>query len=317
MSYRKITFIDLFAGMGGFRLAFEKYGAKCVFSSEIDKYACETYKLNFNDMPAGDITKIPSSEIPNFDVLCAGFPCQPFSIAGKRKGFEDTRGTLFFEVARIIKDKKPKAFLLENVKGLTNHDNGKTLEIILKTLKELGYETKWDVLNAKDYGVPQNRERWYCIGIRNDIGFNKQITFPGKSYLKYTLKDIIKKVTDPKYKISETCEKNIHLNLAKKRLPTDDFSLAYEIRPSRCQFSTNYISPCLTAKMGTGGNNVPVVISQSRKLTEEECLRIMGYPETYKISQGFHSYKQLGNSVVVPVLTELAEIIIQILKGVE
>ena len=164
-----MTFIDLFSGMGGFRIAFESAGNKCIFSSEIDKYARETYKNNFQDYPEGDITKILSKDIPDFDILCAGFPCQPFSIAGKRLGFEDSRGTLFFEVARILKEKQPVAFLLENVRGITNHDGGNTIKVIMNTLDEIGYSCKDSVINALDYGIPQNRERWYCIGFRKDL----------------------------------------------------------------------------------------------------------------------------------------------------
>lgn len=314
-SKNKIKFIDLFAGMGGFRLAFESQGCQCVFSSEIDKFACDTYELNFGVRPEGDITKISSSEIPDFDVLCAGFPCQPFSIAGKRLGFEDTRGTLFFDVARILKEKKPKAFLLENVKGLTNHDDGRTLEVILKTLNDLGYNAYWKVLNAKKYGVPQNRERWYCIGFRKDFFVDELTLFPNEMRLRYNLKNIIQKSVSKEYKVSDICFSNIEKNIKCKNIIIDDYTLAYEIRPSRCQFANGYISPCLTAKMGTGGNNVPVVVSQKRKLTENECLRIMGYPETYKIYNGYHTYKQIGNSVVVPVLTLLAKQIVKFLGG--
>ena len=310
---KNLKFIDLFCGMGGFRLAFEAQKCKCVFSSDIDDYACKTYELNFGEFPKSDITKVEAKSIPDFDILCAGFPCQPFSIAGRRLGFEDTRGTLFFDVARIIKEKKPKAFLLENVRGLSNHDGGKTLEVILKTLNELGYETSWKVLNAKKYGVPQNRERWYCYGIKKDLN-KKMPNFPNEKELKATLKDIIEINDDKNYKCTEICSKNIKLNLKKKKLQINDFTLAYEIRPSRCQFANDGISPCLTAKMGTGGNNVPVVVAQNRKLTERECLRIMGYPETYKIYPGHHTYKQIGNSVVVPVLTELAKLLVKALK---
>ena len=310
---KNLKFIDLFCGMGGFRLAFEAQKCKCVFSSDIDDYACKTYELNFGEFPKSDITKVEAKSIPDFDILCAGFPCQPFSIAGRRLGFEDTRGTLFFDVARIIKEKKPKAFLLENVRGLSNHDGGKTLEVILKTLNELGYETSWKVLNAKKYGVPQNRERWYCYGIKKDLN-KKMPNFPNENELKVTLKDIIEINDDKNYKCTEICSKNIKLILKKKKLQINDFTLAYEIRPSRCQFANDGISPCLTAKMGTGGNNVPVVVAQNRKLTERECLRIMGYPETYKIYPGHHTYKQIGNSVVVPVLTELAKLLVKALK---
>ncbi len=316
MSRPSLRFIDLFCGMGGFRLAFEAQGCKCVYSSDIDEYACRTYELNFGDFPKSDITKVEAKDIPEFDILCAGFPCQPFSIAGKRLGFDDTRGTLFFDVARILKEKKPMAFLLENVRGLSNHDGGKTLNVILNTLDELGYETEWKVLNAKDYGVPQNRERWYCIGIRKDLNL-KLPNFPDKKKLTHTLKDIILPKVDSSYDSTDICLKNIETNRARKNIKISKTTLAYEIRPSRCQFALGDISPCLTAKMGTGGNNIPVVVVQGRRLTERECLRIMGYPDTYKVFTGHHTYKQIGNSVVVPVLTELAEGLVKSLIGEE
>lgn len=302
------TFIDLFCGMGGFRIAFEKQGGKCVFSSDIDKYAQETYNMNFGEIPAGDITKIEAEDIPDHDILCAGFPCQPFSLAGRRLGFEDTRGTLFFEVARILKEKKPKAFLLENVRGLSNHDNGKTLNIILSTLKELGYSYKYAILNSKDFNVPQNRDRWYCVGVRDDIGLDiNTFLFPEKRKLTTFLSDIIENCDDNSYQISSKCWENIQIYIKEKEICISPYTLAYDIRPSRCHFVLGTVSNCLTAKMGTGGNNVAVVISQKRKLTERECLRLMGYPESYKVKKGFQSYKQIGNSVVVPVVTEIAE----------
>ena len=316
MSRPSLRFIDLFCGMGGFRLAFEAQGCKCVYSSDIDEYVCRTYELNFGNFPKSDITKVEAKDIPEFDILCAGFPCQPFSIAGKRLGFDDTRGTLFFDVARILKEKKPMAFLLENVRGLSNHDGGKTLNVILNTLDELGYETEWKVLNAKDYGVPQNRERWYCIGIRKDLNL-KLPNFPDKKKLSHTLKDIILPKVDSSYDSTDICLKNIETNRVRKNIKISKTTLAYEIRPSRCQFALGDISPCLTAKMGTGGNNVPVVVEQGRKLTERECLRIMGYPDSYKVYLGHHTYKQIGNSVVVPVLTELAEGLVNSLIGEE
>lgn len=311
-----MKFIDLFCGMGGFRLAFEKWGCECVFSSDIDKYARDTYMLNFNEYPYGDITKISSSEIPDFDILCAGFPCQPFSIAGKRLGFEDTRGTLFFEVARILKEKKPKAYFLENVRGLANHDNGNTVKVILQTLDNLGYTATAKVLNAKDFGVPQNRERWYCVGFRKDIVGNIfQFPFAIGKIDKYDLTSVIGVNDEDSYKCSDICASHIEKYIKVKGISVDEYTLAYDIRPSRCHFANNLISPCLTAKMGTGGNNVPVVVKQKRRLTEQECLKIMGYPETYKINKGSHTYKQLGNSVVVPVLTEIAKDIVAILEG--
>jgi len=309
----KITFIDLFCGIGGFRLAFEHYGCKCVFSSDIDPYACKTYELNFGENPKNDITKTLAKDIPDFDILCAGFPCQPFSIAGKRLGFEDTRGTLFFDVARIIKAKKPKGFLLENVKGITNHDKGNTIKVIYSTLKDLGYEIKSGVLNAKNYGVPQNRERWYCIGIRKDL-IKKPISFPKECDLSITLENILEKKTNKEYICSKVCMNNIKKYVKSKKISLNNVALAYEIRSSRCQFSTNGISPCLTAKMGTGGNNVPVLISQKRRLTEKECLSIMGFPNDYKFYKGTHTYKQIGNSVVVPVLIKLVRCLLNSLE---
>lgn len=172
-----MTFIDLFAGLGGFRLALESLGGKCVYSNEWDKYAQEIYNENYGDIPEGDITQVDESTIPEHDILCAGFPCQAFSISGKQRGFEDSRGTLFFDVARIVKCKKPKIVFMENVKNFAVHDNGRTLDVVEKTMKELGYSFSYKVLNAVDYGVPQKRERIYMICFRNDIGIN-DFTFP-------------------------------------------------------------------------------------------------------------------------------------------
>ena len=311
----KIKFIDLFCGMGGFRIAFEKNGCECVFSSEIDEHAINTYQNNFGEIPSGDITKIPTAQIPDHDILCAGFPCQAFSIAGKRLGFNDTRGTLFFEVARILKDKKPKAFILENVKGLTNHDNGHTLKVILNTIEELGYNYKYAILNAKDYGIPQNRERWYCVGFLKEYGeMINQFEFPKPFPLINDLTSIITTNNDKEYKISMACERNLLQHIQMKKIIVDEYTLAYEIRPSKCQFRNDKISPCLTAKMGTGGSNVPVVVNQKRKLTERECLAIMGYPEEYIIGKGYQVYKQIGNSVVVPVITMLANEITKMIE---
>lgn len=317
---KTFSFIDLFSGIGGFRLALESQGGECVFSSEIDKYARETYKNNFGENPEGDITLIDSKNIPNHDILCAGFPCQPFSIAGKRLGFEDTRGTLFFDVVRILKDKKPKAFILENVAGLTNHDNGRTLTVILNTLSELGYSFKWKLMNAKDYGVPQNRNRWYCVGFLDDnpngIDFSK--IFPEEEKLNYYIDSILEKSIDDSYKVSEIAINNMNKHIIEykksKRYTEIHPIIANNIRPSKVSFSSNGISPCLTAKMGTGGNNVPVLYSEKRKLTERECLKIMGFPESYQIKKNYsQSYKQIGNSIVVPVVSKIVENMIRFL----
>ena len=311
-------FIDLFCGLGGFRIALEKQNCNCVFSSDIDKAVAQVYENNFGDYPSGDITKIDSKDIPDFDILCGGFPCQSFSIAGKRLGFEDSRGTMFFEVARILKEKKPKAFILENVKGITNHEGGKTLKTILDILDDLDYTYVNKVINAKDVGIPQNRERWYCVGIRKDLNIklNPDMIFPTEQTNFFSYDDIIDVNNIYKeYKISDICENNIQKHIDKVKEKKSKYTLAYEIRPSRCQFKTDGISPCLTAKMGTGGNNVPVVVELNRKLTEKECLKLMGYPEDYKIGNGSQAYKQIGNSVVVPVLEQISKSLVNILKN--
>lgn len=323
-----LKMIDLFAGIGGIRIAFEQNGVKCVKSSEIDHNARATYIMNFNEEPLGDIMEISSDELPDYDILAGGFPCQPFSLAGMRKGFEDTRGTLFFEVARLLKEKQPKAFFLENVEGIVNHDSGKTLYVIEKTLHDLGYNCDWRVMNACDYGVPQNRKRWYCVGFQNKLNvgfegqkgeFSKIYKFPKKRDLVMKIDDIVKPIDSHDYDISETCKKNIlsFLPLFKenRRYNKDNLLIANEIRPSRCNFRCDGISPCLTAKMGTGGNNVPVYVEQMRKLTERECLQIMGFPDWYRIEENsMHSYKQIGNSVVVSVISELAKEMVSVLE---
>lgn len=309
----EFKFIDLFSGLGGFRIAMEDIGGKCVFSSEIDKYAVETYKDNFGTVPKGDITKIDGKEVPDHDILCAGFPCQPFSIAGKRLGFEDTRGTLFFDVLRVIKAKKPKAFFLENVAGLKSHDNGNTLRVIEESLKMQNYYIDWKIINAKDVGIPQNRNRWYCVGVRKDLikdgKFN--FSFPTNKPLIYTIDDILEEQVDDQYKISNIAKNNIDNHIGKfissPRYDKKHKIIATEIRKSKCNFRGDGISPCLTAKMGTGGNNIPVLVEESRKLTERECLRIMGFPENYSVKlNSYQSYKQIGNSVVIPVIKEIA-----------
>lgn len=322
----KLRMLDLFAGIGGIRIAFEENGVQCIGSSEIDKYACHTYEMNFNEKPWGDITKIEAKELPEFDIVAAGFPCQPFSLGGLRKGFEDTRGTLFFEVARIINERKPKAFFLENVEGIVNHDTGRTLETIETTLRDLGYRIKWRVMNACDYGVPQNRKRWYCIGFRKDLNigfeeekeFEKLYKFPSKCDLKFTVKDVVNPQVGTEYSVTDTCRNNIMRYIdaykEKPRYQPNNVLLANEIRASRCNFRSDGISPCLTAKMGTGGNNVPVYVDKMRKLTEKECLTLMGFPEWYQIEKNsMHSYKQIGNSVVVSIVSQLAKEMVRVL----
>jgi DNA (cytosine-5)-methyltransferase 1 len=311
-----LKFIDLFSGIGGFRLAFENVGANCVFSAEIDKHACATYKTNFGNDPFCDVSQLDPSDIPNFDILCAGFPCQPFSIAGKRKGFSDTRGTLFFDIERIIKAKQPKAFLLENVRGLLNHDKGRTFKVILETLeKKLNYKVFYQVLNSKDFDVPQNRERIYIIGFRDhDVAF----TFPKKLEQTIDLSHIRDSDLEGT-EISELAKLHIRTHLKKHKryeeIKNKPLLLAYEIRKSRAAFRFDDLSPCLTAKMGTGGNNVPIFVNEMRKFTTRECLRIQGFPEHYRIEANTaQSYKQIGNSVSVPIVQKLAEEMMKVLK---
>lgn len=319
----KFKFIDLFSGLGGFRIAFENLGGKCVFSSDIDVYARETYKQNFGEYPYGDITKINEKDIPEHDILCAGFPCQPFSIAGKRLGFEDTRGTLFFDVLRILKEKKPKAFFLENVAGILSHDKGNTIKVIENSLKEIGYNVRFTLINAKNVGFPQNRNRWYCVGFRKDyfteINEKYEFPFPKKQQLKYTVDDCLDENVSSDYNVTLRAEENINKHLVEfkknKRYSEKNVLIANEVRRSKCNFRCDGISPCLTAKMGTGGNNIPIVVNSMRKLTERECLRIMGFPDTYQIKKNnYQSYKQIGNSVVVPVIEKIGREIINILK---
>ena len=187
---KNYTFIDLFAGLGGFRLALESLGAKCVYSSEWDKFAQEVYCENFGEIPDGDITKVDENQIPKHDILCAGFPCQAFSISGKQRGFEDSRGTLFFDVARIVKAKKPKVVFMENVKNFATHDKGKTLSVVKSTMTELGYTFNYKVLNATDYGIPQKRERIYMVCFRNDLNIN-EFSFPKTFSLQKHVEDFL------------------------------------------------------------------------------------------------------------------------------
>jgi len=228
----KFTFIDLFAGIGGFRIAMQNFGGNCVFSSEIDNYAKKTYDANFGEVPFGDITKIDENDVPEHDVLCAGFPCQSFSIAGKRKGFkDDTRGTLFFDIARIIEAKKPKAFFLENVKGLTNHDKGRTLKTILKVLREdLGYFVpNPQIMNAKDFGVPQNRERIFIIGFRKDLNI-KEFTYPEPLNKKVDFASVKEKDTvSVKYYLSTTYQNTLRNH--KERHANKGNGFGFEIIP--------------------------------------------------------------------------------------
>lgn len=297
----KFTFIDLFAGIGGIRLPFSELGYKCVFSSEWDKYAQKTYLANFGEMPFGDICKESTKRfIPDsFDLLLAGFPCQAFSIMGKMKGFEDTRGTLFFEVASILKKHRPKAFLLENVKQLTTHDGGKTFKTILATLDELGYFYKWAVLNALDFGVPQKRERVIIVGFsKKELIDDFNFDFEKKPY---NLNDILEKDSqvDTSLFASETI---LHKRIAR----TKDKKIFY---PSvwHENKSGNISVLDYACALRTGASYNYLLINGIRRPSSRELLRFQGFPDNYKIAVSHGEIRrQTGNSVAVPMIRQIA-----------
>lgn len=314
----KFTFIDLFAGIGGFRIALQSLGGKCVFSSEWDANAQKTYFYNFGEIPYGDITKesIKNCIPDGFDVLCAGFPCQAFSIAGYRKGFEDTRGTLFFDVAEIIKRKHPKAVFLENVKNLYTHDNGKTFAVIKATLEELGYVVYHKVMNSMEYAnVPQNRERIFIVCFDpNQVKNHHQFSFPERTELTHTIHDCI----DPEIndKALFYGAKFIHYEELKRDMVSMD--TIYQWRRQYVRENKSDVCPTLTANMGTGGHNVPLILTKYgiRKLSPKECINFQGYPKEYQFPTSIANsakYKQAGNSVVVPLITKVCQNIISII----
>ena len=297
MENKKLRFIDLFAGIGGFRLGFEAVGCECVFSSEIDEHACEMYELNFGENPKCDITKLNPKDIPDFDILRAGFPCQAFSICGKQKGFYDeTRGTLFFDICRIIEEKNPKTFVLENVSNLEKHDSGRTLTVMLSVLSELGYTVVYKVLNAKDFGVPQNRERIIIVGNRDGRAFDfaklkintvesmkpfldKDGDFEILSRDSYTILDdsLVKKQL--KSGLMFCGYRNKKIRTVGVRPGTEHLSRVHK-QPNRIYSSTG-IHPTLASQESSGRYFIKdgdVV----RKLTMNECFRFMGFPENYK-----------------------------------
>ena len=325
MDKTKFTFIDLFAGIGGMRIAFQNLGGKCVFSSEIDEQAQKTYAINFGDVPDGDITKINENEIPNHDILVGGFPCQAFSIAGKRGGFKDTRGTLFFDVARIIKAKQPKAFFLENVKGLTNHRGGKTLATILNVLRnDLGYIVPDpQIMNAKNFGVPQNRERIFIVGFRPDLGIKEEaFSYPEPTDTTKTIRDIMeKKPVSAKYYLSTTYLECLEKHKARNEAKGNGFG--YEIKDLDGVSNT-----IVTGGMGRERNLIvdkrlkdftPVTHIKGevnrdgiRRMTPREWARLQGFPDNFKIEVAdVSAYKQFGNSVAIPAIQATAKNLIE------
>lgn len=333
----KLKFIDLFAGIGGFRLAGETNGMECVFSSEIDKYSNEVYKNNFGDYPSGDITKIESSDIPDFDVLFAGFPCQPFSYSGQLQGFEDeTRGTLFFDIIRILKEKQPEMFLLENVKGLKSHDNGNTLSVILEHLDKLGYNVHWKILNSMDFGIPQSRDRWYCVGFKKEVDFE----FPKPTNEKITIRSIIDPLENdnPSLKLSdfELSRINYHFSVcpvdATEQLRVQHDNSKYAPNTKKGKHGVfSYLKPDNSLRFHVGDTaktqiqeayycnldsftpsiiaaRAPKLWDLGRHLSDRECARLQGFPEEFKLSNSSsQAKKQLGNSVTVPVISKIVQ----------
>lgn len=309
---RVLKFIDLFCGIGGFRIAAEEACQqnsiipKCVFSSDIDSQAQDTYEANFGERPVGDITKINESEIPDHDILFAGFPCQAFSICGNMKGFEDTRGTLFFHIARILKEKKPRAFVLENVKMLRGHDHGKTLTCILQTLQSLGYHVWSQVLNALDFGLPQKRERIFIVGCLDEI----QYEFPDGKIPMKPLLEVLEKNVNLSYYASE--------NIQAKRRRTFQASVHEGPTIWHENKSGNISAYPYSCAMRAGASHNYLLINGERRLTEREMLRLQGFPEWFKIVGTYSTLrKQTGNSLPVPCAKAVFEKLLQSLGLIE
>ena len=312
----QFTFIDLFAGIGGMRLAYENVGGRCVYSNEWNKYSQQTYYANFGEQPEGDITKVDAKTIPDHDILVAGFPCQPFSIAGvskkislgRKTGFEDkTQGTLFFDVCRILKEKRPKAFMLENVKNLKSHDKGRTFKTILESLDELKYKVFFAVLDGQNF-VPLHRERIIIVGFDmerygDDIEFDFDITPVNP---KPVMRDILEKKVDDKYTLSDNLWTYLQNYAAKHRAAGNGFG--YGIAP------LDGVSRTISARYHKDGSEI--LIAQKgknpRRLTPRECARLQGFPESFVIPvSDTQAYRQFGNSVVVPLIENVAKLIVE------
>lgn len=316
------TFIDLFAGIGGFHYALSAYGAECVFSSEIDEKAAQTYLNNHQMMPAGDITKIIESDIPTHDILCAGFPCQAFSISGKQKGFEDTRGTLFFDIARIVDYHKPKVLFLENVKNFIKHDAGNTLKTVVKVLEKIGYNVKYEVLNTSNFGLPQNRERVYIVAFRNDID-NTKFQFPTVN-LKSDLTSILennpkegKVINREDISIEKDYEPQTNI-FGEIEIPNRPLQIGKVNKGGQGERIYHPLGHAITLSAYGGGagskTGLYKIDNVIRKLSPRECARLQGFPEEFifpiSISE---AHKQFGNSVSINVLQYITQKIINVL----
>lgn len=317
----RFSFIDLFAGIGGFRLAMQSLGGVCTFSSEWNKAAALTYAQNFGEMPEGDITSEEvKARIPKtFDILCGGFPCQAFSISGKQRGFADTRGTLFFDIETIAKRHQPKILFLENVKNLMRHDGGRTLHIIVSQLEAIGYDVFYQLYNTSNFGLPQNRERVYFVAIRKELSLGRPFHFPEPSYEPVSLSEVLEQKTN-NIKIIERDD----IILKKQENQQNELSQDYRPKPNR---------PIQIGKVGKGGQGERIydpyghaitlsaqgggvgsktglylIEGKVRKLSPRECARLQGFPEESKLhSSTSQAYKQLGNSVSINVLTHIAK----------
>ena len=317
MNLKNLKFIDLFAGIGGFHQALTAFEAKCVFASEWDKHAAKTYEHNYGIMPFGDITQIDQKDIPKHDILCAGFPCQAFSVSGKQRGFEDSRGTLFFDIVRIAKYHKPKLLFLENVRNFEKHDDGNTLKVLLNTLNELGYNINYKVLNASNFGLPQNRERIYFVCFRKDI-VKGDFSFPKPSKLKVSLNNLLENNPVGAKVIERT---DIQMN--KNYIPKENLfgEIDYPNKPiqigivnkggqgERIYHPDGHAITLSAYGGGVGSKTGLYKIGNSiRKLSTRECARLQGFPDDFKIvSSPSQAYKQFGNSVAIKVLNAILE----------
>lgn len=319
----KLRLASFFAGVGGIDIGFERTGmVSTVYANEIDEYPVKTFEKNFSlKVDNRDIHDVKSSDVPDVDVIAGGFPCQAFSIAGYRQGFDDEkgRGTLFFELMRIVKDKKPEVVFLENVKNLVGHDNGNTFKVILEELSKAGYHSKYKVLNAMEYGnTPQNRERIYIVSFKNEDAYN-DFEFPEPVQLTKSLKDVIdyeNKVDEKYYYTKGKYANNLYERLKEDM---DDENAVYQWRRQYVRKNQSGVVPTLTANMGTGGHNVPLVLTKHgiRKITPHEAFNVQGFPTDFKLPTDMvdsRLYKQAGNSVCVDVIYRIAQNIIQALE---
>lgn len=316
-----MQFIDLFAGIGGFRLGFEQSGFECVFSCEKDNHAQKMYQKNFNEVPHPDIKTIDPKDLLHFDILLAGFPCQAFSRAGKMEGFEDTRGTLFFEICRILKVRKPKVIVLENVKNLKNHDSGKTFDVILQSLYSLGYTLSYEVLSGKDFGVPQNRERIIIVGVREGKEFDfSKVKRTSTHSMQYSLEQ------EEEFEYLDPSEYTLLDNDLVKRQKSGLIFVGYrnkKIRENGTRPNTNHLSrvhkqpnriyselgihPTLSAGESSGRYWI-LTQGKVRKLTMNECFKMFGYPQDFKrVGPKSQLYKRIGNTVVIPMIKAIAD----------